>query len=38
MADQEPTPNGSGNGNGSGEVGSDPQVSILAQYINVLSV
>ncbi len=38
MADQEPTPNGSGNGNGSGELGSDPQVSILAQYIKDLSV
>jgi len=34
MADQEPTTGG----NGSGEAGSDPQVSILAQYIKDLSV
>jgi len=34
MADQEPATGG----NGSGEGGSDPQVSILAQYIKDLSV
>jgi preprotein translocase subunit SecB len=34
MADQEPTTGG----NGSGQAGSDPQVSILAQYIKDLSV
>jgi preprotein translocase subunit SecB len=34
MADQEPT----SGGNGSGEIGSEPQVNILAQYIKDLSV
>jgi preprotein translocase subunit SecB len=34
MADQEPTTAG----NGSGQTGSDPQVTILAQYIKDLSV
>ena len=34
MADQEPTPGG----NGSGETSSEPQVSILAQYVKDLSV
>ena len=34
MADQEPAPNG----NGSGENSSEPQVSILAQYIKDMSV
>ena len=34
MADQQPAPNG----NGSGESSSEPQVSILAQYIKDLSV
>jgi len=34
MADQEPTTGG----NGSGQTGSDPQVTILAQYIKDLSV
>ena len=35
MADQEPT---AGNGNGSGNAGSEPQVSILAQYVKDLSL
>ena len=35
MADQEPT---AGNGNGAGNAGSEPQVSILAQYVKDLSV
>src|ERR671921_2290314 len=34
MADQQPAPNG----NGSGESSSEPQVSILAQYVKDLSV
>src|SRR5918912_2445997 len=33
MADQEPT-----SGNGSGDIGNEPQVSILAQYVKDLSV
>ena len=38
MADQEPATGGNGGGNGSGELGTDPAISILAQYTKDLSV
>jgi preprotein translocase subunit SecB len=38
MAEQEPATGTNGGGNGSGELGTDPAISILAQYTKDLSV